>query len=70
MFRLYEKGRSQSALMVVRSLGVDPATGNEIYIKKDGSLTYEYDVNDKVEVGDENPEVQRECSDEFLLERV
>lgn len=51
VFRLYEEGRSQSALMVVRSLGIDPATGNEIYIKRDGSLTYDYDVNDKVEVG-------------------
>lgn len=65
MFRLYEEGRSQSALMVVRSLGIDPATGNEIYIKKDGSLTYEYDVNDKVEVGDENPKFQGNVQTNF-----
>ena len=65
MFRLYEEGRSQSALMVVRSLGIAPATGNEIYIKKDGSLTYEYDVNDKVEVGDENPKFQGNVQTNF-----
>ena len=65
VFRLYEEGRSQSALMVVRSLGIDPATGNEIYIKKDGSLTYEYDVNDKVEVGDENPKFQGNVQTNF-----
>jgi len=65
VFRLYEEGRSQSALMVVRSLGIDPATGNEIYIKRDGSLTYEYDVNDKVKVGDENPKFQGNVQTNF-----
>lgn len=57
VFRMYEVGRSQRALMVVRSLGIDPATGNEIYIKRDGSLTYDYDPNDKVEVGNTNPKI-------------
>lgn len=58
VFRMYEVGRSQTALMVVRSLGIDPATGNEIYVKRDGSLTFEYDPNDKVEVGNMNPKLQ------------
>lgn len=58
VFRMYEVGRSQTALMVVRSMGIDPATGNEVYIKRDGSLTFEYDPNDKVEVGDMNPKLQ------------
>lgn len=58
VFRMYEVGRSQTALMVVRSMGIDPATGNEIYIKRDGTLTFEYDPNDKVEVGDTTPTVQ------------
>ena len=58
IYKMYEVGRSQSALMVVRSLGIDPATGNEIYIKRDGSLTFEYDPNDKVEVGDTKPKLQ------------
>lgn len=44
--------------MVVRSYGIDPATGNEIYIKRDGSLTFEYDPNDKVEVGNTTPKLQ------------
>ena len=55
VYRMYEEGRSQTALMLVRSAGIDPATGNEIYIKRDGSLTFEYDPNDKVEVGDTSP---------------
>lgn len=55
VMRMYEVGRSQSALMLVRSMGIDPATGNEIYIKRDGTLTFDYDPNDKVVVGDMNP---------------
>lgn len=55
VFRMYEEGRSQTALILVRSAGIDPATGNEIYIKRDGSLTFDYDPNDRVEVGDTYP---------------
>ena len=58
VYRMYEEGRSQTALMLVRSMGIDPATGNEIYIKRDGTLTFEYDPNDKVEVGDMNPKLK------------
>ena len=36
VYRQFEAGRSQTALMVVRSGGIDPATGNEIYIKRNG----------------------------------
>ena len=53
--RMYEAGRSQSALMVVESLGIDPMTGNEIYRKLNGDLTFKYDAKDKIVVGDMNP---------------
>jgi len=58
VFRLYQEGRSQSALAVVRSLGIDPMTGQEIYVNLDGTLTYEYDPRQKVIVGDINPRFQ------------
>ena len=58
VFRMYEVGRSQTALMLVRSMGIDPSTGNEVYIKRNGALTFEYDPNDKVEVGNTNPKLQ------------
>ncbi len=53
--RTYQAGRSQSALMVVQSLGIDPATGNEIFKKLNGDLTFVYDPKDKIIVGDINP---------------
>lgn len=56
--RIYEVGRSQSALMVVRSMGIDPATGNEIFVKLNGDLTFDYDPRDKIVVGDTNPKFE------------
>ncbi len=53
--RTYQAGRSQSSLMVVESLGIDPRTGNEIFRKLNGDLTFEYDPRDKIIVGDLNP---------------
>ena len=52
---VYEEGQSLTALKVVPSAGIDPMTGNEIYIKRDGSYTYVYDANDKVVFGDMTP---------------
>ena len=57
MLRYYD-GASTSALWVVRSAGIDPATGNEIFIKKDGTYTYTWDANDEVLYGDSTPDVQ------------
>ena len=58
IFKMYEVGRSQNALMLVKSLGIDPATGNEVYVKRDGSTTFDYDPNDRVEVGNTTPKLQ------------
>lgn len=56
--RRYQEGRSQSALMVVPSGGIDPASGNEVYIKTDGSRTFTYSFDDRVDVGDMMPKVE------------
>ena len=53
-----EEGESSSAIHAVRSLGIDPASGREIFVKKDGSYTFDYDVKDKVALGDETPYLQ------------
>ena len=50
-----EEGESASAIYAVPSLGIDPATGQEIFIKKDGSYTFVYDVKDKVALGNTVP---------------
>ena len=51
----YAEGESVTALKIVRSAGIDPATGKEVYIKRDGTFTFEYDPADRVLIGDTEP---------------
>lgn len=44
----YYDGASNTALYAVRSAGIDPMTGNEIFIRKDGSYTFKWDSADEV----------------------
>lgn len=53
----FQEGQSTTSLKVVKSGGIDPATGQEIYIKRNGDLTFTYDPVDKVNVGDQLPVV-------------
>lgn len=52
---IYEEGQSLTALKVVPSAGINPSTGQEIFIKRNGAYTFVYDTNDKVIFGDTNP---------------
>lgn len=52
---MYQDGLSMNTIWAVPSAGIDPQTGQEIYIKKDGSLTYDYDSDDMVAAGDATP---------------
>ena len=54
---VYEEGESMSAIKAVRSLGIDPTTGKELFVKKNGELTYTWDAEDKVICGDTEPKV-------------
>ena len=51
----YEDGMSMDAIWAVPSLGIDPSTGNEIYVTRDGSTTYEWNAADMVVAGNYNP---------------
>ena len=53
----YEEGQSMTAIWAVRSLGIDPATGREMFLKKDGTTTYDYTTDDYIIAGDSNPKV-------------
>lgn len=48
----FEEGESLSAIWAVRSLGIDPASGQEIFLTRDGQMTDTWDVADKVICGD------------------
>ena len=55
---LLQEGGSQYDIFAMRSAGIDPATGKEIFIKKNGEYTYDYDEKERVAVGNTNPILQ------------
>lgn len=54
----YYDGGSPTAIWAVRSAGIDPATGQELFIKKDGTCSFTYNAEDEVVVGDTQPKVE------------
>lgn len=54
----YYDGGSPTAIWAVRSAGIDPATGKELFIRKDGTYSFTYDVDDEVVVGDIQPKIE------------
>jgi len=54
----YVVGESMSRIWAVKSLGIDPTTGKEVYQKLDGSQTFTWDPNDKQPVGDVTPKLK------------
>ncbi|MGJ1432500.1 SusC/RagA family TonB-linked outer membrane protein [Sphingobacterium spiritivorum] len=51
----FQEGESVNAIWAVRSAGIDPSNGQEIYIKTNGDITYDWSASDKVIVGDALP---------------
>ena len=54
---LYEEGQSMNTIFVVRSLGIDPATGQELFLNRDGERVYTWNAQDKVPCGVNEPKV-------------
>jgi len=53
----YYDGVSMDAIWAVRSLGIDPANGQEIFLDRNNQKTYTYSPADQVVVGDKMPKV-------------
>ena len=51
-------GADPDDIWAVRSAGIDPATGREIFIKKDGTYTYDFSYADEVIVGNARPDAE------------
>lgn len=54
----FREGGSQYDIYAMRSAGIDPATGQEIFIKKNGEYTYKYDTAEEVVVGNSQPKLR------------
>ena len=64
----YEVGQSMTRIWAVESLGIDPATGKEVFVKLDGSKTFTWDPNDKKPVGDGYQQTERNDRFQFQLQ--
>lgn len=54
----YYDGASSTALWAMKSLGIEPMTGNEVFMKPDGSYTFKWDSADEVVCGDATPDLE------------
>ena len=54
----YYDGGSPTALWAVRSLGINPSDGRELFLTKEGTYTFEYDTEDEVVVGNSEPKLE------------
>lgn len=54
----FRDGADPDDLWTVPSLGIDPGTGREIFLKRDGTYSFEYDYNDQIVVGNKRPTME------------
>ena len=52
---LFYEGRPQNAIYAVRSLGIDPGTGKEMLLDRNGNITDVWKAGDKVYLGSSDP---------------
>lgn len=61
----YENGYSQTVIWAVRSMGIDPESGRELFMTRDGQLTNVYSAADQIPVGDTEPKFAGSVSTSF-----
>lgn len=61
----YEEGESINRIWVVKSLGIDPLSGEEILLKRNGQMTGTYDVVDLIPYGTTEPKWQGNINSSF-----
>ena len=54
----YYEGCSMTAIWAVKSLGIDPQTGQEIFVNRDGRISYDWVSSEQQILGDTEPEAQ------------
>ena len=57
-FTKYVEGGSTTSIFGMKSLGINPTNGKEVFVKKDGSITYEWDANEQQILGNTLPDIQ------------
>lgn len=66
----YVVGQSPTAIWVVKSLGIDPGTGNEAFLNADGVYTSTWNAADKVVAGDLAPKLQGSFGTTIMVKNI
>ncbi|MDL2320650.1 TonB-dependent receptor, partial [Alistipes sp. OttesenSCG-928-B03] len=55
--RRYENGSSLTSIWGMRSLGIDPTTGKELFVNRDGSISHVWLASQEMALGDTEPKL-------------
>jgi len=66
----FRDGYGPSTQWAVRSLGIDPATGREAFLTRDGEKTFVWDANDVMAIGSSRPIVMGHISNFFTYRNL
>ena len=64
------EGKPQNAIYAVQSLGIDPSTGKEVYIDKNGNQTDTWSASDKVYLGCTDPKYRGNLNAMFMWKNL
>ena len=53
----FEEGNSLSSVYGMESLGINPANGREVFVKRDGTITYTWSAMETQKIGDTDPKL-------------
>lgn len=63
--KVLREGESQNSIYAVRSMGIDPSTGDEMFLKQNGEVSYTWDASDRVYCGVSEPKYRGNFSTMF-----
>ena len=55
---MYSDGADPNDIWAVRSLGIDPSNGKELFLDKDGNFTHDFSYDDEVICGNTRPDLE------------
>lgn len=65
LYYVFQEGNSVDAIYAVRTLGVDPSSGQLVYLYRNGTQSLDYNVNERVVVGDRMPKLDARIGTSF-----
>ncbi len=63
--KILQERDSENTIYAVRSMGIDPSNGKELFLKKNGDVSYTWDANDRVACGVSEPKYRGNFSTMF-----